>query len=345
MGLGHARQVSDLGPQIIAAIENRLSTLETLQIDYRPLVSELTDVLEEIARPTLEMLRGMADGLSLDWERFYLYTVATYLMDRTLYPLSDNQDCTTWAASGSITQDGKPILAKNRDYWPDHRHLQCLAWAKPKEGYQYLYLTSAGSPGVFSSGMNEAGLAVTDTHVVSLDIGPGIPRYTLMMELLEHFKDVRSGLEYLLQVSHMGNGTLILLDETGDLVVVETGHTQCGLVHPTDGFVVSTNHYVSAELRDHWVSRGPEEIHGNSRRRYARVSKALRGAQGKIDLNWAQSLMSSHGNLLGAICRHPSTGPRSVTISSILFSPQERKVHLAAGLPCRNEFNTWSLIE
>ena len=89
--------------------------------------------------------------------RFFRYTIASYLLDRTLYPISDEQGCTVWAAAYPTTRSGVPILVKNRDYWLDHRELQILANAHPSQGYKYTHLTSAGSPGVFSSGMNEVG--------------------------------------------------------------------------------------------------------------------------------------------------------------------------------------------
>ena len=89
-----------------------------------------------------------------------------------------------------MTRDGAPILAKNRDYHPDHQPLQCLARVKPKLTAILLRLTSAGSPGVFSSGINSFGLAVVDTFIASSEIGPGIARYSLMMDILQNFSTV-----------------------------------------------------------------------------------------------------------------------------------------------------------
>ena len=107
---------------------------------------------------------------------------------------------------------------------------------------------------------------------------------------------------------------------------------------PENGFIVSTNHFVTPQLADHWEPRGPEEIQGNSLKRYARVTQALHVAKGLVDIPWAQALMSSHGDLLEAICRHPGLGPRSVTISSIIFQPREKKLYLAIGNPCLNHY-------
>lgn len=338
MGYQHGRQVIDMRAQILLAIDGRLETLQQVDIKARPYVTELYDLWGTSANPTLEMLKGIADGLELEWQPFFHYTIASYLLDRTLYPLSDDQGCTVWAAAYPTTRSDSPVLVKNRDYWLDHRKLQILAHASPFKGYKYIYLTSAGSPGVFSSGMNQAGLAVADTHVVAHDTGPGIARYSVMMELLEHHGSIQSALDYLQEVQHIGNGTLVLLDAQGDTAVYETGHKVSGIVLPENGYVISMNHFVTPQLADRWEPRGPEEIQGNSLKRYARVSQALHNARGLVDIPWAQALMSSHGEPLEAICRHPGLGPRSVTISSIIFQPQETRLYLATGNPCLNHY-------
>ena len=343
MGYQHGRQVRKLRAKILPAIDHRLSTLQKVDIEARPYTAEIYDLWETSAHTTLDMLRGIADALELEWQRFFRYTIASYLLDRRLYPISDEQGCTVWAAAYPATPEDSPMLVKNRDYWLDHQELQILAYAHPSQGYKYTYLTSAGSPGVFSSGMNEEGLAVADTHVVSRDIGPGLPRYTVMMDLLEHHSSTQSALDYMRGVQHIGNGTIVLLDTQGEMAVYETGHKVNGTVFPKNGYVVSTNHFVTSELALRWEPCGPEEIHGNSPKMYARLSQALHGAQGLVDISWAQTLMSSHGDPLEAICRHMEGGPRSVTISSIILLPQGKMLYLAIGNPCQNQYDMWPL--
>jgi hypothetical protein len=343
MGQQHADQVRDLRPQIVAAMEQRLAALAQYGIETQPYEAELVAVWEELAQPTLEMLRGLAAGLELEWDPFFRYTIASYLEDRILsLSQAPNEGCTVWAAAAPITRHGMPMLVKNRDYRPDHQPLQCLARARPTRGYRYTYVTSAGSPGVFSSGVNEAGLAVADTHVASLDLGPGLARYSLMMELLEQHNGVRSALDYLRQVPHIGNGTLVLVDLTGNMAVFEAGHTVQGVVWPEHGFVVSTNHFVTAHLRERWVDRSPPELRGNSQNRYAKVVAALQSVRGLVDAAWAQGFMADHGNPQYALCRHPDADPRSATISTAVYLPQERTLLFADGPPCQASFKAWS---
>jgi isopenicillin-N N-acyltransferase-like protein len=342
MGQQHGRQVAELQPFLAAAMEKRLQALDTLEADLNAYINEQLDLWQESAQPTLDMLRGMGDALGLPNQRYFKYTIASYLTDRARGSSTAEKGCTVWGAAGPVTLDAEPLLAKNRDYWLDHRQLQCLASAHPRQGYRYQYLTSAGSPGVFSAGMNEAGLAVADTHVASLDIGPGLPRYALMMEILERHDQVQSALDYLRLARHVGNGTLALLDAAGDMAVFETGHSHPGVVLPEAGFVVTTNHYVTPDLRERWVDRDPPGLQGNSQARYARVSRALQEACGQVDLTWAQALMSSHRGHLDSICRHPEIEPDSGTIASLIFRPRLKTLYLANGLSCQTPYHAYS---
>jgi hypothetical protein len=295
-------------------------------------------------------LRGIAEGLNLEWDPFFRYTIAHYLADRIQQP-AYGEGCTVWAASGSITRQGMPILAKNRDYRPEHQSLPCLARVQPARGYRYMYATSAGSPAVFSSGMNETGLAVADTRVTSCSVGPGLARYSAMMDILEHHSHVSSALDFLNRVPHLGEGTLTLIDRAGDMAVFEAGHAAQGILPPENDFAVSTNHFRSPQLHDCWVDSYPPELRGNSQNRYARVVTALEAARGQVNVAWAQTLMADHGvpqptaaeRSRHAICRHSECDTRSITISTTLFLPRDRMLLFAYGQPCQAPFQAWSV--
>ena len=344
LGIQHGAQVADLRPHIHAALENRLEKLAATGLDVRQPEQELLEAWQTQAPAILEMLRGLSDSLALDWERFLRYTMSTYLMDRARQPHDGAQGCTTWAAGAPITVNSEPLLVKNRDYWQDHQSLQCLAFTRPESGYSYLNLTSAGSPGVFSSGMNAAGLAVADTHVVSLDIGPGVPRYYLMMVLLEAHDSVASALDYLRTVQFMGNGTLILQDSRGQAAVVECGHNASPVKPAKAGFAVSTNHYTTTHLADQWLPKSRREhLVGNSEARYQRVQQALQEAAGAVDADWAMALMRSHNGPLDTLCRHLDLEPNQATISCAIYLPQRKELHLANGRPCQAEFVVYGI--
>jgi isopenicillin-N N-acyltransferase like protein len=342
LGQQHARHAAGLKAHILQAVDQRLDLLEKLPVDVQPFQAELEDLWEVEDRSIVAFLRGLADGLDLEWSRFFRYTIASYLFDRAQEPIP-GQGCTAWAASGVASRQNLPILAKNRDYRPGHRRLQRLVRTSPQEGYRYINLTSAGSPGVFSSGMNEKGLAVADTHVVSTDTGPGMARYSVMMQVLELCSRVPEAVEHLQSVKHIGDGTLTLVDAEGNSAVFEAGHSRSGVIAPQQGYVVATNHYTSPGLSERWLDLSPLNQKGNTHSRYAAVAQALQNGSGGVDFEWGRRLMASHTTPLEAICRHPQYEPGSVTISTVFFLSQTRTVLAAGGMPCRAAFKQYQV--
>jgi predicted choloylglycine hydrolase len=334
MGLQHGRQVLGLRPQILEAIDRRLAVLEDRPI--AGLLREVEQAWAAQARSTLDMLAGIAKTLEVDVARLLRYAVASYLEDRT-GPGSQAEGCTVWAAAGPTTAGGLPILAKNRDYSLAHTVLQTLAHATPREGHRYLYVTSAGSPGVFSSGMNEQGLAIADTHVLSSDLGPGLARYTLMMELLERYASASLALAYLRRAPQMGGGNMILLDAQGKMAVFEAGHRHWGIIYPRQHVVTATNHFVTPAMRGQYRGGDAGGPDGQSEARLRTIRRHLRADRGRLDADRARQIMASHSNGGAAMCRH-ATEEASGTISTVIFFPAERSLLFSHGRPCEADF-------
>ena len=344
IGRQHGEQVSDLRSQILNSMQVRLAVLRKGDPDLSPHIKGIAQIWEKYAPDTLEMLRGMAETLDLVWEEYFTYTIASYLTS-SLNNLQKNEGCSIWAASGNLTQDGAPILAKNRDYHPDHQPLQCLARIKPTHGNAFMCLTSAGSPGVFSSGINCAGLAVVDTFISSTDIGPGIARYSLMMDILQNFSTVNEAINYLPTRPHFGDGSVTVLDAEGDMAVFEIAHSVQAVRRPDQGFVAGTNHFSAPETSSRWLDKEPAHLKGNSQGRRRMIETALQSAQGQVDIPWSQSLMGRHGDNLSAVCRHAELDPLSVTVSCVILLPRHASLYVANGLPCLAPFEFVRLAE
>ncbi len=339
MGWQHGQQVLPLRGQIVETMEARLHALHRSG-DEAAILRDLETSWQAIAPSTIAMLRGMAEALALPFSRLFEYAVATYL-DELRSGATSREGCSVWAASGSATRGGVPILTKNRDYAIGHLPLQTLAYAAPQRGHRYVYVTSAGSPGVFSSGINERGLAVADTHVPSRDIGPGLARYTLMMSLLEEQANVASALAYLRGVPQMGSGNLVLADAAGGLAICESGYRRHGMIQPVEDAVVATNHFASAALCDAYAEAG-NGARAESLSRQHTLRTALHAAHGALDVEHAKALMARHADQDPAICRHQA-GEESGTISSVIYLPGERRFLFCNGSPCQAAYTTHTL--
>ncbi len=346
MGWQHGCQVRALRPLIAEAIDERFKQIDQDQPDehFETLFHETCQLLREQDPRLLEMVRGQAEALDFDFDLLLRYGLVSYLRDdlTTRKPRAI-EGCTSWAATGSAVIGGSPILVKNRDYRLEHSPLQVIINAMPKAGFRYLASGSAGSPGIFSAGINEVGLSVADTHVCSTDLGPGLPDYSLMMHVLETQDSVAAAVDYLRSVPRMGRNNLILADAQGSLAVFEIGHSQYGLFETRDGTLVNTNHFVSPEMKDCFVDVSPTLIRGNTFHRYDKVTAELNAAWGKIDVPFAQRLMATHAGPLASICRHPMEGVGFATMSATVFLPAERTMLFCHGLPCQGTYTTYDL--
>lgn len=348
MGRQHATQAQAMLPAIRRAIAAREQELAQLTYDYRPVLAAAADFMAAQGRPTWEMLAGIGEGLGIDWQRFQRYTLSSYLLDyrhrAAAAPVDSaalQEGCTCFATASPLS--AAPLLAKNRDYRLDHVDLQAVILSTPAQGYRYLHLGSVGSPGVFSSGMNECGLAVADTHVLSLDIGPGLPRYALMQEILERCDSTAAACDYLRSVTHMGAGTLLLADRRGHLATCESAYRRPDVRMQNGGWAVRTNHFTSEPLRAMWLDREPPEQRGNSQARMAFVAAQLTAAD-QVDAAWARALLGRHGPGLSALCRHPDETTSAATILGAIFLPASLQVWLAEGAACGDRWAATHLV-
>ena len=347
MGRQHGEQVRAHRERIHEAVRARLAEADghpRKDAHFQTLVRETRRVLQQYSSASAAFVRGQAEALDLEPDVLLRYALVSYVRDDLLTRAAHGAEaCTTWAATGSATADGQAILAKNRDYGPEHLPLQTVSFIQPSDGYGYVSVGSAASPAVYCGGINEAGLAVADTHVTSRSIGPGLPDFVLMMEVLEHKRTVRGAVDYIRSVPRLGRNNLVLADAQGETAVFESGHTAFALFSTRRGALVNTNHRISPLLRKDVVDLEPPKVRGNSLRRYERVSKALEANDGAIDVDFAQDLMASHDPPLGSVCRHPLEGCESQTIAGCIFVPAERTLLFCHGLPCQGTYQTFDL--
>jgi len=353
MGYQHGRQVRPLRPQIIKAIEARFARIAQDNPDeaFERLVQETQQVVHAVDPSTVGFIRGQADGLELEFEWLMRYNLISFLRDAltTRRQLSstpstygeDYEGCTTWAVNGSASADGQPIVVKNRDYHLEHLPLQIVVRAEPAVGHRYMYVTSAGNPGVFVAGINEAGLAVVDTHVPCPNVGPGLPTFALSMHILEEHGSVHSALAYLQSVPRLGRNNLILADAEGHMAVFENSHHQSAVLEAEASFLIATNHFNSPAMKDCFVDINPPSLRGNTFERYKKVKDELTAAYGQIDVTMAQRLMASHDGPLASICRHPLPESGSSTISTVVFLPAQRQMLFRHGPPCQGKYEAF----
>lgn len=120
-------------------------------------------------------------------------------------------------------------------------------------------------------------------------LGPtraGLARYALRLDLLEGCPGVPAALDCLRSVTHMGGGTLIVADTTGCLAACENSYRGSGYMTRDSGWLASTNHFTTPELRDRWLESEPLGRFGNSQSRCGYGEQSLAAAVGQVDIGW-----------------------------------------------------------
>lgn len=353
MGRQHAQGALHLRPDVAAWVE---AALEQHPLEDPVTAQHLDEVLDgwqRLTPGTLDQITGMAEVYELSVRGMLTAVLATYLdsLEQTPGP---PDGCTAFAISGA-----HPLLVKNRDNDRRFLRMQTVLRASPAHGHGWLALSTAGAPAVHSSGMNTEGLCVADTHVSSTDVGPGVPRFSAMMHLLEQCTTTDEALDYLLATPQMGLGTLTLLDADGRVAVVECAYSGSVVLPGAPemesdvGAVFATNHFVSSGLSSSLIEPVSGTPGANSRARWAVVGDALTGGAMGTTVSTAavRGLAASHvtgagapGTEQGSVCQH-GPGLRAETISTVIYDPVERRMDLCLGHPCSEPFTRLSFTE
>lgn len=344
IGRQHALGAIGMREEVASFVRSTGEAHPLTDLRVRTWLDEVVRAWEDLTPATLDQIAGMAEVYDLPADGLLVASLGTYLrcLERTHGPA---EGCTTFATTGPA-----PLLAKNRDNVPGFLNRQTVLRVRPTQGHQWLALSTAGAPGVHSAGMNEFGLSVADTHVPSTDVGPGVPRFASMMHLLEQCTTTGEAIDYLLGTPQMGLGNLTLLDAGGQAAVVECGYRSTVVAMSsgapetsTPGGVLATNHHTTPTLATCLLEPPSNTPASNSRARHRVVEEFLTRPEATFDLTSVQRVMASHigddgvGDIPGSVCQH---GPdvRSETISTTIFDPAARHLHLCLGRPCTDGY-------
>jgi len=178
--------------------------------------------------------------------------------------------CTLWGSTGTSVEGGGTLIAKNRDWAPDHH--QELALLKPPEGYRSLALKVLGGkePGV-KAGVNEKGLVIvsaTANQVPSADRKKVQQQKGLLSHLLATCASVDDVLKNL---ELMRRPVFYLAGDRKEIAIIEVGpEGKRAVIRRDSGTLHHTNHY--CDIATPVSGRNPG---ASSSQRYARIAELL----------------------------------------------------------------------
>jgi len=158
--------------------------------------------------------------------------------------------CTLWGAAGNRVRDGGVLVAKNRDWSPDH--VQYLKMVHPRQGYRFFGLFSDGNefPGL-KAGVNEYGLVVMSATASTIPLKERLqlPRQEKLLQTL--LTSCRSIDEALAKKRLFRGPRFLLLADHHGIATVEIAPSGRFLVERKDhGVLFHTNHFKNPELQE-----------------------------------------------------------------------------------------------
>lgn len=236
-------------------------------------------------------------------------------------------ECTSLAVTGSASAAGGTLAGQNLDLPPSYRDLLVLLRRRPLDGPPLLTVTPAGQIG--QHGLNATGVAVFANFLVCDGWRVGVPRYLLSRLALA--ARTRQAAMLAVERTRRGSPRNLLVADPHGVVDVEATPTASARLHPRDGRLAHTNHFLS-RLRGH--ERADADWLRNSRHRLARVNALLADAEQPLGVDDLARILRDREGAPDAVCHVPGEGREELsTVASTIAETAERRLWVAVGAP------------
>ncbi len=329
-GQACAQQIRTVLGTVYDMVERRLGTDASWARQearkYLPYVEELTPHL-------VEEIHGLADGADID------FLDALAIQCRTELAYKGDGQCTSFAVTGDLTQDGGLIVGQNVDWLAVMDHSSVILHLMPEGGPQLLIYANAGLLGY--PGMNSAGLVLCLNMLVSDGWTYGLPSILLMRAMLEQ-TSIEAAERLLARWPRSSSRNYLLADRSGRAVDFECLVTTYRALDPEDGVLAHANNFCDPEF----AQRDRFEDLPDSAARCSRMYDLLRGVPKPLTVEAVKGLLADHANYPASVCRHPSGKPEKLPIktnASFIAEPAKGLFHITPGNPCTGHWVTYAL--
>ncbi len=286
----------------------------------------------------VDEMQGIAEGSNVSFEDVVVLNAMEAVTTDALHLTR----CTSMAVNEERTADGHVLAAHNEDWIPEDEDDVYVVHASPNDEPPFLAMSYGGLlPNI---GFNVYGIAQLIDSVYPNDSRIGIPRIVVGRAVLA--AKTPAGAIRRAIVPHRAAGyNHVLVHESGEIYSVEVSARRFDILYAEDGYMVHTNHYQTAKMKE--VEAEPEELI-SSRVRYLRALRLLR--QSEIHtIKTLQAIQKDHVNFSNSICNHAvdvrQPLDREKTINAMVFDLTAREMHIVWGNPCQNSYHTYHLEE
>jgi len=275
----------------------------------------------------IEIMRGQADATGLSLEEIFTQKCFNEL---SFHYNNISGLCTSFAATGKATQNGKTILGQNIDFLAGSP-INFLKIHHTGGPIQFVLSFSNSSEFIFSSagfGMC-ANATIAQKYSMSIPVGCYLPR--VMRE--NNIVDV---IGLLKRFAH-GLGYYHVADRNGQMSGIESIYNDFEIIYPQKDVLLHSNHYLTERFKevDTASQYQPDSYH-----RLDRIRNLVDRHYDKLNIEIFMNILADHDQHPNSICRHinPAVPISSTTLASFIMIPDEDAIYIAAGPPCECEY-------
>lgn len=294
------------------------------------------DPIREYAPEFYEEIEGIAEGANCSIDEI-LFHQGSFEMD-VAGPLYIG-GCTSFAASGKATKDGKTIAGQHFD-WFDNAAMIMMK-LKPDNGPAILGTSIAGQ--LLQFGINENGIG----HYANVLCYPksvvGVPAVVSAQKALGS-KNVPDALRCITQCKNAIALNHLIAGKDGDILDVEATPDKCGILLPDRDIMTHSNHFLTHFLQA--SDMADQTSFPDTFLRQYRMKQLMEDHYGELSVEIMMELLKDHRGYPDSICRHcDETGPEEEkfrTLISLISLPGEGKLY-ASPQPCEAPYQEFSL--
>jgi isopenicillin-N N-acyltransferase-like protein len=256
----------------------------------------------------------------------------------------EEEGCTVMAATPEVTSSKHMLVGQNADWIPASQKLWLLTKKKKRGGLNCVTFAEAGVVG--KMGLNEAGILSFGNALASNRARLGVPLQIISNYVLSA-ETVADAIFRILSARRGASNNRVIADAEGLCRDIEAETEDFNCLSPEDGILVHANHFLGPtyHFRDYMPMASPSTLI-----RRDRAYELLARERGRITVDVMKKIFSDHLGKPSSVCthvdeKHPKGFQSNQTIASLIVDLNERKLEIAKGPPCQNEYVTIDLTD
>ena len=269
--------------------------------------------VKHIDQEFLEEIKGIAEGaraagVDISWQEVMTWNgyeeLTGYWWPNELtgaYSAGDNDHCSAFIATGSVTKDGKIVMAHNSwDLFEQGQFFNMILDIKPATGHR-MFMQSV--PGYIDSMtdffVTEAGLMGTETTIGGFGLydPDEVPEFVRMRKAIQYASTLDEFVDIMKKQNNGGyaNSWLLADTKTSEIMLFELGLKYQNVERKKDGSFIGFNAPQDPRIRNLECSdTGYTDIRTAMGARRVRLTQLMDKYHGKIDIQIAQKILSDH---------------------------------------------------